>query len=125
MTGQPSTDVMDAVAEMFAASRQRRAARADTAWRTLRPYERRVVREAAVMGYVLDRQDGMIRGRQGGSIAFDDGSDFPKDSDIVQQVLEHCDSTNHLYPWLAAACDGRRRRITKARQWPGEQETTR
>ena len=119
------TTIPEAIVQMVLAGDQRRAARADTAWRTLRPYERRVVREAAVMGYVLGRQDGMIRGRQGGSFVFDDGSDFPKDFDIVRQVLEHCDSTADRFLYLAEACNGRRRRITKARMWPEEQEATR
>jgi hypothetical protein len=119
------TTLPEAVVQMVVSNQQRRHTRADRAFATLRPYERRIVREAAVMGYVLGRQDGMVRGRQGGSLAFDDGSDFPKDFDIVRQVLEHCDSTADLYPYLGDAAAGRRRRITKARQWPSETEATR
>jgi hypothetical protein len=114
------TDIPAEVVRLVAIGDQRRADRADTAWRTLNPYERRIVREAAVMGYVLGRQDGLIKGRDGGSLAFDNGDDFPRDFDIVRQVLEHCDSTSDLYPHLGEAASGRRRRITRARMWPGE-----
>lgn len=95
--------------DYLAARDQQRADRADTAWRTLRPFERRLVREAAVMGFVLGDRAGLTR---------DD--EFPRDMDIVRNVLEHCDSTSDKFPYLGAACSGRRRRITKARMWPGE-----
>jgi hypothetical protein len=113
-------ETLEVLTRVMSASRQRRADRANTALRTLRPYERRLVREAAVMGYVLGRQDGLIKGRQGGSLAFGNGDDFPGDAVVLQNVLEHCDSTDDLYPYLAAACAGRRRRVTKGRLWPGE-----
>jgi hypothetical protein len=118
MSIEPET--ADLIAQILVSGDQRRAARANTAFALLRPYERRIVREAAVMGYVLGRQDGMVKGRAGGSLAFDDGSDFPKDFDIVRRVLQHCDTTDDLYPYLGAAASGRRRRVTRARMWPGE-----
>jgi hypothetical protein len=119
-------DVSDLPLELvdyLAARDQQRAARCDTALRTLRPYERRIVREAAVMGYVLGRQDGLLRGRPGTGL--DDTEGFPGDSTILQEVLQHCDSTSDLYPYLAAAAGGRRRRVTPARMWPGEEVAAR
>lgn len=110
------TDLPAEVVRMVATGDQRRADRADTAWRTLTKHERRVVREAAVMGYVLGRQDGKIDG----SRFPHPPSPFPGDFDIVRQVLEHCDSTSDRFPYLGAACSGRRRRITRKRMWPGE-----
>lgn len=115
--------VMEGLARYLADRDGQRLERANQALTTLHPYERRLVREAAVMGYVLGRQDGLIKGREGGSLAFDNGDDFPHDHEILRDVLQHCDSTSDLYPYLAAACAGRRRRVTKARQWAGEEAT--
>lgn len=98
-----------------------RATRAATAMHTLTRFERRVVREAAVMGYVLGERYGRSTSR---AICGNGGSAFPSDFDIVRQVLEHCDSTADLYPYLAAACNGRRRRITRKRLFPGEETTS-
>lgn len=114
------TNPMEAVAQVFADGQRRRAARANTAFRTLSRYERRIAREAAVMGYVLGRREGLIIGRSGRSF-LNDGDDFPGDFQILQDVLEHCDTTSDNFPYLGAACDGRRRRITKARLWQGEE----
>lgn len=119
MSDTVDPELMDGIARMMEVNRQRRADRAATAIETLRPFERRIVREAAVMGYVLGRREGLVLGRSGRSI-LDDGDDYPHDSDILRNVIEHCDSTSDLYPYLAASCDGRRRRITKSRQWPVE-----
>jgi hypothetical protein len=82
----------------------RRHHRANVAWETLRPYERRILHEAAVMGYVM--------GHTGGPV--------PSDTDIIRMVITHCDSNADLYPYIAAACTGRRRRITRKRLHPGE-----
>jgi hypothetical protein len=113
-----------AVAQVFAANRRRRAERAGTALNLLRPYERRIVREAAVMGYVLGRRAGEVAARSSTWRSIGEPEQaFPGDTDILRMVIEHCDSTDDLYPFLAAACDGRRRRITKARRWPGEDAT--
>lgn len=95
-----------------------RAARADVAWNTLTRYERRVVKDAAVMGFVLGDRHGRTRS------VLDSDDDYPTDMTIVQNVLEHCDSTADLYPYLGAACNGQRRRVTRKRLWPGE-ETSR
>lgn len=111
-------DVMADLARVFEANRQHRAARADTAWRTLTRFERRILREGAVMGYVLGNRSGLGRGRSGASI-LDDGDGFPTDNDIIRSVIEHCDSSDG-YSYLTDACDGNRRRITRKRMWPGE-----
>lgn len=112
-------ELLEGLARVMSANQQRRAARAAIALKTLSPYERRLVCEAAVMGYILGRRTGLAKGRRGDSI-LSDGDDFPRDAAIVQAVLQHCDSTEDLYPYLAAAADGKRRRVTKARQWPGK-----
>lgn len=100
----------------YLADRDRhRAARVDTALATLRPYERRVVLEAAVMGYVLGHRDGGIDTRQATQ------RPFPRDAQILADVIAHCDSSSRTYPYLGEACDGRRRRVTAGRRWPGEE----
>ncbi len=114
-----SPTIDEGLLRYFAAREQQRNDRANTAWMLLRPYERRLVREAAVMGYVLGHQDGRIDERSHHTVA-EMQARFPKDFDIVRQVLEHCDSTADLYPYLGAAANGQRRRVTLARMWPGE-----
>jgi len=116
-------ETMQALAEMGEASRRRRASRAETAWRTLRRYERRLVKEAAVMGYVLGYRNGGIEAREGYTRA-EIESRWLGDVDVIRTVIEHCDSTADLYPYLADACNGRRRRVTRTRLWPGEQAAT-
>lgn len=112
-------DTMLMIERIIIDGQQRRSTRADRAWNTLRPFERRVLKEAAVMGYVLGRQDGLImRSRRQGIL--DATENYPRDFAIVQDVIEHCDSTGDSFPYLAQACDGRRRRITRRRLWPGE-----
>lgn len=118
MTDSPSPDIMADVARMVAAGDQRRAKRADTAWRTLKPFERRILREAAVMGYVLGYRHGLVRGRSGTRV-LDDSAGFPGDEDIIRSVIEHCDSSDG-YAYLTDACDGMRRRVTRKRMYPGE-----
>lgn len=119
MTAALDPEITAGLARMFAANQERRASRANTAFTLLRPYERRIVKEAAVMGYVLGHGAGRLDGFQHRSHA-EIQADWPKDFAVLQNVLEHCDSTSDLYPYLSAACDGRRLRVTKARQWPGE-----
>ncbi|MEV1013751.1 MULTISPECIES: hypothetical protein [unclassified Micromonospora] len=98
----------------FEVRRQERADAVSRALSTLRPYERRLVREAAVMGYV--------RGTMAGRVDANMGRDtqIPKDSAVLFEVVEACIAMDDLYPYLAEAADGRRRRITKSRRWPGE-----
>lgn len=124
MTPALDPEITSGLVRMFAANQERRASRANTAFELLRPYERRIVREAAVMGYVLGHGAGRLDGVQNRSQA-EIQAGWPKDFAVLREVIEHCDSTSDLYPYLGAACDGRRRRVTKARQWPGETETAR
>jgi hypothetical protein len=107
--------------EYFASREQQRAERADTAWRTLTNFERRVLKEAAVMGYVLGYRAGNLDGRDGNGGPLDRTERIPADFDIVRTVIQHCDSTSDLYPYLSAACYGRQRRVTSSRRWPGEE----
>lgn len=118
MTAALDPEITAGLVRMFAANQERRASRANTAFELLRPCERRIVREAAVMGYVLGHQAGRLDAQLSQA---EIRAAWPKDFAVLQNVLEHCDSTSDLYPYLAAACDGRRRRVTKARQWPGEE----
>lgn len=121
MTDSPNPSIMTDVARMVAAGDQRRAARVSRAWSILRPFERRILREAAVMGYVLGYRRGLVRGRSGASV-LDDGGEFPSDEDIIRQVIQHCDSSAG-YSYLTDACDGMRRRVTRKRMYPGEVAT--
>jgi hypothetical protein len=96
-------------------SRQRQHADAvNQALSTLRPYERRLVREAAVMGYVR----GAMAGRSRATLGEPRDGDIPPDASILADVIGACIDMD--YPYLAAASEGRRRRITKNRRWPGE-----
>jgi len=120
MTANHTTDAMAAVARVLADGDRRRATRAVHAWHiALRPYERRLVREAAVMGFILGERHGWHTATMPGTARHADGV-FPRDMDIVQDVIEHCDATSDLYPYLHDACNGVRRRITRKRLWPGE-----
>lgn len=116
-----STATYDMVAHMIAAGDQRRDLRTRTALATMRRYERRLVREAAVMGYVLGYQSGNVDGRNGRGGPLDDTNRTPHDSDILVRVIQHCDSTADLYPYIAAACNGQRRRVTQSRLFHPEE----
>jgi hypothetical protein len=59
--------------------------------------ERALVREAAVMGYVLGSMDGR------------DSTEFPKDAAIVWRVVDACRAHADLYPTLSALAEGGRR----------------
>jgi hypothetical protein len=102
--------------QYFAARRQQRADAVNRALDTLRPYERRLVREAAVMGYVR----GAMAGRSRATLGEPRDGDVPPDAAILADVLAACISMSDIYPYIAEAADGRRRRITKSRRWPGE-----
>lgn len=112
-----------ALTRVFEERRHWRAERASTAFRTLRPYERRIAREAAVMGYVLGERAGRVSASGIREQLGQQEPPFPSDSTILQQVIEHCDSTSDRFPFLAAACNGKRRRITKAQLYDFERTT--
>lgn len=101
----------------YLADRDRKRSEAvNRALATLTPHERRLVREAAVMGYVR----GAMAGRSRATLGEPADGEIPKDSAIVTQVVDACIAMGHLYPYLAAASEGRRRRVTRKRRWPGE-----
>lgn len=119
--GHDSTGTYDVIARMVAANDARRDLRARTALATMRRYERRLVREAAVIGYVLGYQSGSLDGRSGIGGPADKNNTIPSDADIVVRVIQHCDSTADLYPYIAAACNGTRRRVTRSRLYHPEE----
>jgi hypothetical protein len=106
-----TNDVMADILRAVAAADDIRAQRATTAMRTLRRYERRLVREAAVMGFVLGYRHGFVDGR---SDVTPNGSTFPADDRIIVNVINACD-TSDGYPYITDACNGRRRRVTRTR----------
>ncbi|MEU1761156.1 hypothetical protein [Micromonospora sp. NPDC005652] len=108
------SDVLDGLARYFAIREQQRRDEVARALATLRPYERRIVREAAVMGYVR----GAMAGRARATMGEPRDGDIPSDSAILQDVISACISMD--YPYLQEAAYGRRRRVTKVRRWPGE-----
>ena len=79
----------DGLVDYFARRQQERQAHAQRMWSLLKPRDQRLVREAAVMGYVLGTRSG---------IKPDD--DFPRDSEIVAQVLLACENFGDLYPTI-------------------------
>ena len=83
----------DGLGDYFARRQQERATRAQQMWDLLKPRDQRLVREAAVMGYVLGERAG--HGRRS---VMDD--EFPRDSEIVAQVLLACESHGDLYPTI-------------------------
>lgn len=101
----------DELTAYLAQRERRRLAAVNRVFQTLKPYERRLVWEAAVMGF--------IRGRLA-------GSDLPPPDDpaIVVEVLDAAITIDEHYPYLAAASAGRRRHVTKSRLWPGERQAT-
>lgn len=110
-------EIADLVVRVFADGQQRRRDAVGRAWITLRPYERRLVHEAAVMGYVR----GALAGRAGAALNEPRETDIPTDTDMIFEVVGACLAMPDRYPYLAAAANGRRRRITRARRWPGEE----
>lgn len=112
----PDVELPPELLSYFADRERQRYERIERALATLRPYERRLVREAAVMGYVRGAMAGRARAGRGESR---DG-DIPKDSAILAEVVGACIAMDDYYPYLSDAADGKRRRVTKARRWPGE-----
>lgn len=74
----------------FEARQQQRKSHAAKMWSLLKPRDQRLVREAAVMGFV--------QGTRAGSQRYDDGEPFPKDMEIVERVLIAMEGFPDLYP---------------------------
>lgn len=87
MTVQLPADLAAYLAEMD----RQHASAVNRVFDTLTPYEQRLIREVAVMGYVR----GHIAGRC--------GADIPKDSATVYEVIDACIAMDDLYPLIAAA----------------------
>lgn len=98
----------------FEACERQRAEAINRALATLTPFERRLVREAAVMGYVR----GAMAGRSRAGLGEPRDGDVPSDASILADVIGACIAMD--YPYLAAASRGQRRRVTKNRRWPNE-----
>lgn len=86
---------------VFADGERRRAAQVERTLETLTPRERRLVREAAVMGYVEGAMDAAPTKR----------GNIPQDSAIVAQVVLACISASERFGMIAAASEGRRPRM--------------
>ena len=110
----PEIDFPPELLDYFAARQRQRGERINRVLATLRPFERRVLREAAVMGYVR----GAMAGRARATLGKPRDGDIPTDADILADVIGACMDMD--YPYIAAASEGERRRITKSRRWPGE-----
>lgn len=82
----------DVLGTYFERRRRERARRIEAMLAALRPRERALVREAAVLGFV--------EGHRAGGGRYVEGT-FPSDDTIVGAVLGHGPSMPDLYPWLA------------------------
>lgn len=98
---EPTTtpDIPAALVSYLAVRDQQRADDVQRPLDTLTPFERRLIREAAVMAYVR----GSIAGRSSAILKREDR--IPKDSAIVAEVIACCHGMSDLYPLLAAAAD--------------------
>lgn len=114
MPVDPSPDFPPGLLDYFADRMRQRAERIDRTLATLTPFERRLVREAAVMGYVR----GAMAGRNRATLGEPREGDILPDPDILADVIDACIAMD--YPYLRAASNGQRRRVTKKRRWPGE-----
>jgi hypothetical protein len=109
-----ASDFPPELLDYFADRQRQRFETINRALATLKPFERRLVREAAVMGYVR----GAMAGRSRATLGEPRDEDIPTDPQIIADVIGACIDMD--YPYLAAASQGKRRRITKSRRWPGE-----
>lgn len=113
-TDQDATGFLPGLLDYSESRQRQRTAAVNRALATLRPFERRLVREAAVMGYVR----GTIAGRARATLGEPRDGDVPSDPAILADVISACIAMDS--PYLRAASNGQRRRVTKARRWPGE-----
>ena len=81
----------EALLNYLATMERSRQEQAKEMYRRLTRRERRILREAAVMGFVLGTWSGIKPGN---------GRDMPPDSKIVELVLNSCQSQKDLYPLL-------------------------
>lgn len=80
----------DGLLEYFRASEQARTDYVAATWNSLSPREQRLMKEAAVMGYV-----------QGVRMHGPMNAEIPPDSTIVYQVIASCRSNEDLYPFIS------------------------
>ncbi len=95
-----SPEIEADLVRVFAAGDRRRAAQVERTVETLTPREARLVREAAVMGYVEGAMDAAPTKR----------GNIPPDSAIVAQVVVACIANEERFGMIAAASEGRRPR---------------
>lgn len=80
----------DNLTKYFEARQQQHAQRIADKWAALNKRQQRLVREAAVMGYVQGFRDSPHSDK------------IPPDNEILSKVLGAVDSFGDLYPFLAA-----------------------
>lgn len=119
---QQTQSIDDVLTAALAASADRRNLRARTCLTTLRRYERRILRDAAVMGFVRGYDLGWVHGTQEarGERPYRSLAGFPADADIIVDTINACDRADG-YDYITDACNGRRRRVTKARLYHPEE----
>lgn len=88
-------EIPEALARYFALRQEQRAKRVESVVAALNPRERKLVREAAVMGYVRGTMAGAAAGRDGAEPA------IPSDLDVLAEVVDACLSMEDLYPTFA------------------------
>lgn len=103
MSDEISPAIADGLAAYMAAREQYRGEEVRRRWDALSTRERRLVREAAVMGYVQG-----VRSQPGGHTAT-----IPHDAVIVTAVIDACLSFPDLYPTIDRAGSRRRPTVTE------------
>lgn len=101
-----TTSIPDSLVQYIADRDRQRADAVRQRLDELSPRERKLIREAAVMGYVQG-----IRAVPGGW-----QQTIPGDANIVHTVVAACQSFNDLYPMLAGRPDQLARRIVRNHQ---------
>lgn len=76
----------------FNIRQEERSQRVESVVAALNPRERKLVREAAVMGYVRGTMAGAVAGREGAK------PEIPPDSFVLREVVDACLSMPDLYP---------------------------
>ncbi len=85
-------DIMQGLGSYFAARERQRAEQVASVLGAMNPRERKLVREAAVMGYVRGTMAGAVDARAGRE------TEIPHDRDILALVVSCCLSIPDLYP---------------------------